>query len=80
MINSFVVAGKFVEMKDNYMVLVIPDENLLLPIQVSSEFVSYFNMIKPGDLVGVKGSFIKGKPYDIKAVKVTFMSTMEENN
>lgn len=80
MINSFVVVGKFVEVKDNYIVLEIPEEDFLLPIQVSSDFVTYCDMLTPGDLVGVKGSFAKGEPYKVKAVKITFMSMMKEDN
>lgn len=79
MINSFVVVGKFVEMKDTYIVLEIPEENFLLPVQVSSEFVTHCNMLRPGDLVGIKGSFIKGEPYEVKAIKITFMSVMKED-
>lgn len=80
MINSFVVVGKFVETKDEYIVLEIPEEDFLLPIQVSSEFVKHCTMLRPGDLVGVKGSFTKGEPYEVKAIKITFMSRVEEDN
>ena len=72
MINLFVVAGHFVEFKDNCMVLEIPEDNFLLPIPVSSEVVKTFSALEPGDYVAVKGSFTKGEPYGINAVAFTF--------
>lgn len=79
MVNCFVIAGDFVEMKGNHMILKV-DDNLLLPIPIPSEFVSYFNTIKPGDYVGAKGSFIKAEPYEIKIEKITFESKIKEDN
>lgn len=77
MINLFIVAGHFVEFKDNCMVLEIPEGNFLFPIPVSFEVIKTFSSLEPGDYVAVKGSFTKGEPYGIDAVAITFK---KENN
>ena len=79
--NQFVIVGKVHSIDENKLLLLVTLSNEgILPLCISQSMLENCKVLKVGDTIGVKGSFIKASKFcKLQADKLTFLSSRSED-